>query len=77
MIVDEADGPATIAAYTVHHTSDGRATDGLFVCDLDAGRRCYAKTTDTDFLSELEAVEWVGRTVRLHHQDGINLAQVH
>jgi acetyl-CoA C-acetyltransferase len=76
-IVDEANGTATIAAYTVHHAGDGTATDGLFVCDLEPGRRCYAQTTDADFLGALEAEEWVGRTVELHRDDVVNVAQAH
>jgi acetyl-CoA C-acetyltransferase len=73
-IVDEADGAGTVAAYTVLHASDGTATDGLFICDLDPDSRCYAKTADVDFLTELEATEWVGRTVHLDHQGGVNRA---
>jgi acetyl-CoA C-acetyltransferase len=74
-IVDQVDGPATIAAYTVLHAGDGAATDALLICDLDPGTRCYAKVTDADLLAELEATEWVGRTVKLRHQDGVNGVQ--
>jgi acetyl-CoA C-acetyltransferase len=75
VIVDEAEGPATVAAYTVHHASDGTATDGLLICDLERRGRCYAKTTDVDFVAELEETEWVGRTVQLQPEGGINVAR--
>jgi acetyl-CoA C-acetyltransferase len=80
-IVATVDGPATVAAYTVHHGPDGTATDGLLVCavdgqghDIDGGARCYAQTTDPDLLTALEAEEWVGRTVQLRPTDDRNMA---
>jgi acetyl-CoA C-acetyltransferase len=72
-IVDRVDGPATVAAYTVHHGRDGAATDAVLVCDVGPGR-CYATVRNPGLLAALEAEEWVGRTVRLRHHDGLNLA---
>ena len=74
-ILDQVDGPATVAAYTVHHGPDGTAIDALLVCDVDGtghGARCYAATTEPDLMAALEAEEWVGRSVRLHPADGVN-----
>ncbi len=75
-IVDVHHGPATVAAYTVHHGRDGVATDGLVVCDVDGdgGARCYGKVTDPDLLAEMEAEELVGRRVELADDgEGVNL----
>jgi acetyl-CoA C-acetyltransferase len=78
-IVAQVSGPATLAAYTVHHGSEGVPTDALLVCDVDGrddGGRCYATATDGDLLAALEAGEWVGRAVQLSHADGVNVAMV-
>jgi acetyl-CoA C-acetyltransferase len=74
-IVDTHDGPATIAAYTVHHGRDGEPTDAVLVCDLgrpdDAtAPRCYAMTDDPVLLADLEAAEWAGRRIELVTSDG-------
>lgn len=74
-IVDAPSGPATVAAYTVHHGRDGTATDALFVCDVDAGPgRCFARSDDPEMLAALEAEEWVGRTVTLSTAEGVTTA---
>lgn len=76
-IVDVHHGPATVAAYTVHHGRDGAATDAVLVCDVDVsadGARCYAAARDVDLLADLEADEWVGRSVELADGGGgVNL----
>jgi acetyl-CoA C-acetyltransferase len=75
-IVDVHHGPATVAAYTVHHGRDGAATDGLVVADVPGtgGARCYAVVRDPDLLAAMEATEWVGRTVDLvDGGDAVNL----
>ncbi len=78
-IVDVHHGPATVAAYTVHHGRDGAATGAVLVCDVgaaDVGARCYAKAVDDDVLAALEAEEWVGRTVELvDGGEGVNLVR--
>jgi acetyl-CoA C-acetyltransferase len=78
-IVERVDGPATIAAYTVHHDSSGEAADGLLVCDVDghpAGGRCYAKVTDPGLLAAFETEEWVGRSVQISHAGGVNVGRL-
>jgi acetyl-CoA C-acetyltransferase len=72
-IVDVHHGPATVAAYTVHHGRDGGPTDAVLVCDVGAAR-CYAKAMDADVLASMEAEEWVGREVELvDGGNGVNL----
>jgi acetyl-CoA C-acetyltransferase len=77
LIVDVYHGPATVAAYTVHHGRDGEPTDGVAVCDVDGEasvQRCYAKVRDADVLRALEGDEWVGRSVELRDGgEGVNL----
>jgi acetyl-CoA C-acetyltransferase len=78
-IVDVHHGPATIAAYTVHHGRDGGPTDGLVLCDVaDAGgARCYGVVRDAELLVAMEGDEWVGRTVELvDGGEGANLVQL-
>jgi acetyl-CoA C-acetyltransferase len=64
-IVDEHEGEATVAAYSVVHGRDGEPEWGLLVCDLGGGRRTYAKLLDGADLRAAEEQELVGRTVRL------------
>jgi acetyl-CoA C-acetyltransferase len=82
-VIDAHRGPATVAGYTVRHGRDGVATGAVLVCDVDShgdgdggtGARCYAAVRDPDLLADLEAEEWVGRTVVLSDGgDGVNLA---
>jgi acetyl-CoA C-acetyltransferase len=61
-IVDEYEGDATVAAYSVVHGRDGAPAWGLLVCDVPGGR-CYAKLLDPDALAESEQRELVGRSV--------------
>jgi acetyl-CoA C-acetyltransferase len=73
-IAERWSGPATVAAYTVHHGRDGGATDAVVVCDVDGAARCYGKALDASLLAALEAEEWVGRRVTLVADDGgVNL----
>jgi acetyl-CoA C-acetyltransferase len=74
-IIDTYTGPATIAAYSVAHGRDGQAEGALLVCDLERGKRCYARVVAPDLLAALEAEEWVGRSVELRTGEGdVNLA---
>jgi acetyl-CoA C-acetyltransferase len=72
-IVDHADGPATVVAYSVAHGRDGGPEWGLLVVDVPDGR-AYARVDDTDDLAALEAEEWVGRTVTLAADEAVNRA---
>jgi acetyl-CoA C-acetyltransferase len=76
-IVPGVEGPATVAAYTVHHGRDGAPADALLVCTIGGpggGARCYATSRDPDLVAALEAEEWVGRTVRLRPDGEANVA---
>ncbi|HEX5613752.1 MAG TPA: acetyl-CoA acetyltransferase [Acidimicrobiia bacterium] len=64
-IVDEYDGAATVAAYSVVHGRDGAPEWGLVVADLADGARAYAKVLDPALLADAERHELVGRTVRV------------
>lgn len=72
-ILDTYHGPATVAAYTVHHGPDGTATDAVAVCDVDQSQnRTYARTTDPGLLEAMEGEEWVARRVRLRTEGDTN-----
>jgi acetyl-CoA C-acetyltransferase len=64
-IVDEHDGDATVATYSVVHGRDGEPQWGVLVCDVGDGARAYARADDTAFLYAAEQSELVGATVQL------------
>ncbi|MBI2706560.1 MAG: acetyl-CoA synthetase [Actinobacteria bacterium] len=73
-IRDIAAGDASIATYSVVHGRSGEPAWALAVCDLPGGDRCYARVLDAGLLRELEAHEWVGRSVHLiDGGDNVNL----
>ena len=63
--VADAAGTATIEAYTVMHTRDGKPETALASCVLADGRRAWGTSTDTALAGEMCEGEWVGRTTRL------------
>ncbi len=67
-IVDTYEGPATVVTYTVAHGRDGAPDWGLAICDVPGGR-CYARVSDPDLLSHIEAIEWVGAEVQIASGD--------
>jgi len=74
-ITDAAEGPATVAAFTVLHGPDGSAVSGALVCDLPDGTRCYARLLDADALAVAEAEVFVGKAVTLSPgENGATLA---
>jgi acetyl-CoA C-acetyltransferase len=77
LIVDTAEGAATVATYSVLHGRDGGPTSALLVCDLPTGGRCYAKLDGgADAFAEVEQDELIGRTVHLTPTEGVNLARL-
>lgn len=74
-IRDSATGPATVASYTVAHGRDGAAEWGLVIADLPEGDRCYARVDDPELLAALETEEWVGHSVDLTTDGGVNTVQ--
>jgi acetyl-CoA C-acetyltransferase len=76
-VIDSAQGPATVATYSVLHGRDGEPLSALLICDLADGARCYARLDGgPDVLDECEATELIGRPVVLTHDEGINLARL-
>ncbi len=72
-IQNQAEGKATIAAYSILHNREGYAS-GVAVCDLPQGKRCYAKVAGEDLMRSMEDEEWVGREVVLSDGGGgVNL----
>jgi acetyl-CoA C-acetyltransferase len=69
-ITDTHTGPARVATYTVAHGRDGSPESALFVCDLDDGSRCYARSEDPDLLAQAEKEELVGTTQHLTAAEG-------
>jgi acetyl-CoA C-acetyltransferase len=72
-IQDAADGPATVAAYTVIHGREGGPEWGVAVCDLPNGPRAYAKILATDLIAQAEAEELVGTAVNLATDGKVNV----
>jgi acetyl-CoA C-acetyltransferase len=77
LIVDSAEGTATVATYSVLHGRDGEPTATLLVCDLPGGGRCYARLDGgSAAFEEIERDELIGRTVSLTASDAVNLARL-
>jgi acetyl-CoA C-acetyltransferase len=61
----EAEGPATIEAYTVMFDRDGRPERSIATCLLDDGRRAWGTSDAADVTVAMCEGEWVGRAVSL------------
>jgi acetyl-CoA C-acetyltransferase len=61
VLVDEHEGPATVAAYTVGHDREGPVS-GLLVLDVTGGRT-LARVSDAELLADAESRELVGQQV--------------
>ena len=73
-IADAFTGAASVASYTVAHGRHGGPEWGLVLADLPDGRRSYGRVEEPDLLRDMEAEEWVGRTVQLSAGErGVNL----
>lgn len=62
---DDAQGPATVEAYTVMHDRDGLPEIALAACLLADGRRAWGTSSDRAVAAAMCDGEWVGRTVGL------------
>ena len=75
-IVDQFEGAATVAGYSVVHGRGG-AEWALVVCDVaDQASRIYARVEEADLLVDASSTEWVGRAVTVTpHPDrpGVNM----
>ena len=72
-IQDVAEGPATVAAYTVVHGREGGPEWGVAVCDLPSGSRAYAKILAPDLIAEAEDEELVGAAVNMDTDGKVNV----
>ena len=61
----EAEGPATVEAYTVMHDRDGQPERAIAACLLADGRRAWGMSDDTALGTEMCRDEWVGHAVEL------------
>lgn len=65
-VVDEYEGKATVAAYSIVHGREGGPEWGVAVCDVPGGEgRAYAKLLDAGLLAAAEEEELVGRVLTL------------
>jgi acetyl-CoA C-acetyltransferase len=61
----DADGPATVEAYTVMHSREGTPEIALAACLLGDGRRVWGTSNDEGIAAAMCEGEWVGRHVTL------------
>jgi len=69
----DAEGPATIEAYTVMHARDGAPEQAIAACLLADGRRAWGTSTDGDVVTPLLDGEWVGTAVTLTADGTVHL----
>ncbi len=65
-----ADGEATIAAYSVLYNPEGDMA--YAICDLENGHRCYAVCRDPALVAAMNTEEWIGRKVQLSAKEAVN-----
>jgi hypothetical protein len=68
--VDDYEGPATIAGYTVLHTN-GEPSKGIAICDLPDGTRTVASTDDVDIARAMTAEEFCGQKAMIGRDGGL------
>jgi len=61
----DAEGPATIEAYTVMHDRDGMPEEVISTCLLADGRRAWGTSKDRALAAAMCEGEWVGRAAHL------------
>ncbi|MEY2400735.1 MAG: acetyl-CoA C-acetyltransferase, partial [Ilumatobacteraceae bacterium] len=61
----DAEGPATIEAYTVMHSRDGGPETAIGACLLADGRRAWGMSTEAGLAAAMCDGEWVGTRVTL------------
>ena len=62
----DAEGPATIEAYTVMHSRDGEPETAIAACLLADGRRAWGMSTEPGLATAMSDGEWVGTRVNLN-----------
>lgn len=69
--VEKAEGDLRVEAYVIRHNREGRPTLGTVIGRLPDGRRALAHIdAGADELEEMERIEVVGRTGRVHNISG-------
>ena len=72
-VVDEAQGPGRIEAYTVVYDREGAPAKGIVLGRTEDRRRFIANTpADRDLLEAFAANEQAGREGKLSHREGLN-----
>jgi acetyl-CoA C-acetyltransferase len=61
----DAEGPATIEAYTVMHSREGEPETAIAACLLADGRRAWGMSIETGLAAAMCDAEWVGTRVAL------------
>ncbi len=61
----DAEGPATIEAYTVMHSRNGEPETAIAACLLADGRRAWGLSTETGLATAMCDGEWIGTRVSL------------
>jgi acetyl-CoA C-acetyltransferase len=61
----DAEGPATIEAYSVMHSREGDPETAIAACLLADGRRAWGMSTEPDLAAAMCNGEWVGTRVTL------------
>ena len=62
----DAQGEATIEAYSVMHDRQGQPERSIVSCLLDDGRRAWADSTDVALGRDMCDNEWVGKRIRIN-----------
>jgi acetyl-CoA C-acetyltransferase len=69
----EAEGAATIEAYTVMHARDGSPETAIVTTIVPGGARAWGMSTDAHVAAAMCDGEWVGRRVHLDHTGTVHL----
>ena len=67
----DAEGPATIEAYTVMHSRDGEPETAIAACLLADGRRAWGLSTEPGLATAMCDGEWIGTRVSLTGAGGL------
>jgi acetyl-CoA C-acetyltransferase len=69
----DAEGAATVEAYTIMHNRDGKPETSLASCLLADGRRAWGTSAQPDTAAEMCDGEWVGRQVQLDAHGSLHI----
>ncbi|MEI8239171.1 MAG: hypothetical protein WCI22_07080 [Actinomycetota bacterium] len=69
----DAEGSATVEAYTIMHNRDGKPETSLAACLLADGRRAWGTSAQPDTAASMCEGEWVGRRVELDAHGSLHI----